>query len=439
MDPPGAWGTLQSMPTTRAPTKRPRVDTAVGPRLRAARHRAGLTQRQLAGDRYTAAYISALEVGLVRPSWAALTYLSGRLGLAVHDLVREAQPGWDRLAADLHLAAGDWQAAVDRYTQLLDRTGGGTDGALLRRGRAEALCRLGRPRDALPDAAVAYEALTKAGQQADAAVAGYWLGYAHHQLDNADEARAILHQVLAEVRAGMAVQSDFKLRLLVALSIVESWDGHHDRALALLEEGRALSDEMDDRRRATFLFSLARSYAQTGDHEAALRAGTSALPLFEAAEADRDATSLRNTLALTYLQLGNTARAAELAAEARELSTRQDDRALLAHVAETEAQIALAAGDHGAVRERVTEALELARATDNSHAEASALLTLARSLRQGGDPAQAEATYRQAADLLRRVGPRPRLAEVLREWANLLVTQQRHPEAVELLQEALGV
>jgi tetratricopeptide (TPR) repeat protein len=426
------------MPKTRAPTKRPRVDTAVGPRLRAARHRAGLTQRQLAGDRYTPAYISALEVGLVRPSWAALTYLSGRLGLAVQDLVREAEPGWDRLTADLHLAAGDWQTAVDRYTQLLDTTKIGTDAALLRRGRAEALCRLGRPREALTDAAAAYEALTKAGQRADAAYAGYWLGYAHYQLDNATEARALLHQLLAEVRAGLGVQADFKLRILVALAAVESWEGHHDRALALLEEGRALSDEMDDRRRATFLFALALGYAQTGDHEAALRAGSTALPLFEAAEAEREASSVRNSLAITYLEMGNAARATELAAEARALSTRHDDRRMLAHVAETEAQIALAGGDHRAVRERVTEALDLARSTHNTHAESSALLTLARSQRQDGEDAAAETTYGQVVELLRKVGPRPRLAEVLREWSDLLVSQKRHAEAVGLLQEALG-
>jgi tetratricopeptide (TPR) repeat protein len=424
-----------SVAKTRAPTKRPRVDTAVGPRLRAARHKAGMTQRQLAGDRYTAAYISALEVGLVRPSWAALTYLSGRLGLPVHELVREAQPGWDRLAADLHLAAGDWQRAVDQYTNLLDAETG-PDAALLRRGRAEALCRLNRPREALADAAAAYEALTQAGQQADAAYAGYWLSYAHYQLDNTAEATALLRQILAEVRAGLAVQADFKLRLLTALAANESWDGHHDRALALLEEGRALTDEIDDRRRASFLFSLALGYAQTGDHEAALRAGTAALPLFDAADADSEATSVRNSLALTYLKMGNLARATELAADARDRAIHRNDRKLLAHVTETEAQIALAAGDHAAVKERVAEALDIARATQNSHAESSALLTLARSFRATHDPS-AETTYRQAVELLRTAGPRPRLAEVLREWADLLVSERRHEEAVDLLQEAL--
>lgn len=424
------------MPTTRAPTKRPRVDTTVGPRLREARHRAGLTQRQLAGDRYTAAYISALEGGLVRPSWAALTYLSGRLGIPIHDLVREPKPGWDRLTADLHLAAGDWQTAADRYTELLE-TATGTDAALMRGGRAEALSRMGRARDALPDAAAAYEALTRAGQQANAAYAGYWLAYAHHQLDNTAEARALLHQILAEVRAGLLVQADFKVRLLVAIAILESWDGHDERALALLEEGRSLTGEMDDLRRAIFLFQLANSYSETGDHEAALRAGTVALPLFEAANAERDSMLLRNTLALTYLRLGNTTRATELAAEARQMSTRTSDEALLAHVAETEAQIALASGDHPAVRERVAEALALARAAHNTHAESNALLTLARSQRDTNEAA-AEETFREAAELLRKVGPRTRLAELLREWADLLVSQKRHPEAVDLLQEALS-
>jgi len=425
------------MPKTRAATKRPRVDTTVGPRLRAARKKAGLTQRVLAGDRYTAAYISALEVGLVRPSWAALTYLSGRLGIPVHELVREAQPGWDRLTADLHLAAGDWQKAVDRYTQLIDSASSKTDMAMLRRGRAEALCRLERPREALPDAVAAYEALIHADLQADAAYAGYWLAYAQFQLDNADEARALLHQILAEVRAGLAIQADFKLRILVALAMVESWSGNHDRALTLLEEGHALSGEMDDRRRASYLQSLAVSYAETGDHEGALRAGTEAMTLFEAAEAEKAVASLRNSLALTYLQLGNLDRSREMAAEARVRSARRDDRALLAHVAETEAQIALAAGDHAGVRERVAEALELARSTRNTHAESSALLTLARSQHQSGDPALAEKTYREAVDLLRKSGPRPRLAEALREAADLLVSQKRHAEAVDLLQEAL--
>ena len=426
------------MAKTRAPTARPRVAAAIGARVRAARQRAGLTQRQLAGERYTGAYISALETGLVRPSWAALTYLSEQLNVATDELVREAEPRWERLTADLHLAAGDWQLAIDRYTGLLDGTIDQHDAALLRLGRAEALCRVGRPREALPDATAAYEALTRLVQREEAAYAGYWLANAHYQLDSTAEARALLQQLLAEVRAGVSVQADFKLRLLVALSMVETWDGHPHRALALLEEGRALGDQMDDRRRASYLQSLADGYADTGDHEAALRAGREALTLFEAADADAAASSLRNSLALTYLQLGNLARASETVAEARSRFAALEDERMLAHVADTEAQIALARRDPGEVNARVAEALALAQRTGNTHAESSALLTLASSQRESGDLSGATSTYERAVELLRRVGPRLRLTEALRSWADLLVSEQRHAEAVALLREALA-
>ena len=43
----------------------------IGRRIRSARTSAGLTQSQLAGDRYTKAYVSALENALVKPSMAA--------------------------------------------------------------------------------------------------------------------------------------------------------------------------------------------------------------------------------------------------------------------------------------------------------------------------------------------------------------------------------
>ena len=48
---------------------------AIGTRIRAARLAAQLTQQELAGDRYTKAYISALELGHAKPSMAALDYL----------------------------------------------------------------------------------------------------------------------------------------------------------------------------------------------------------------------------------------------------------------------------------------------------------------------------------------------------------------------------
>ena len=86
---------------------------AVGGRIRRARQAAGVTQKEVAGERYTPAYISALETAGAKPSMAALRYLSDRLGTPVRALVAQEPGQWEILRADLSLAAGDWQTAAD--------------------------------------------------------------------------------------------------------------------------------------------------------------------------------------------------------------------------------------------------------------------------------------------------------------------------------------
>lgn len=427
------------MPITRAAKSPPRIrpiDPGPGERIRHARLSRGLTQRQLAGERYTASYISALEKGLTRASVAALDYLSERLGLPADHFLRDEGPMWDRLRADLLVASEDWRGADDAYTTLLDRSLPDTERALVLRGRSEARCRLGRPEDAVKDAAAAHQILVKAGRREDAAYAAYWLGYANYLLDNLAEARDLIGQVLAEVRAGLSVQSDFKLRLLVALANIEGVEGRYRQALALLEEGRALADDLDAQRRATFLFSLALKYSASGDYEAALRTGQQALALYDASAAERQVASLHNTIALAHAQLGHVSQARQLATAAlREAESLGDDR-LRAHVLDTLARVQLAAGRPAEAITRATDALELARTIGYARAEADPLLTRARAHVAAGSSADAERDFAAAADVLRRHGPRSQLRAALREWAAVLVDQERHAEAVTLLTEA---
>src|SRR4029453_2915527 len=101
----------------------------IGARLKAARLRSGLTQREVAEGRYTKAYVSALENGLIKPSMAALRFLAARLGPTPSELLSDPSTRGARLAAELLLAAGDWQAAVDAFQGLLDLDPTGEDRA----------------------------------------------------------------------------------------------------------------------------------------------------------------------------------------------------------------------------------------------------------------------------------------------------------------------
>jgi tetratricopeptide (TPR) repeat protein len=52
---------------------------SIGEQIRNARKKAGLTQSELAGDKYTASYISQIENGLINPSLKALNFIAEKL------------------------------------------------------------------------------------------------------------------------------------------------------------------------------------------------------------------------------------------------------------------------------------------------------------------------------------------------------------------------
>ena len=90
----------------------------VGQRVRELRLRLGMTQAQLAGDRYSAAYVSTLETGRRRASKTALEYLAPRLGVDVADLSSDQSAAWAvEMARDLR-SEGRSRAARD----LLERS-----------------------------------------------------------------------------------------------------------------------------------------------------------------------------------------------------------------------------------------------------------------------------------------------------------------------------
>ena len=282
----------------------------IGQRIREARRRAGLTQQQLAGERYTKAYVSALETGIARPSMVALSFLSERLGLPPSHFLDEQTPAWTRLEVDMQLAAGEWQAAADGYAALLSDAMDDQIRAEVLRGQAEALVRLDRGREAVAAAAEAARIFGTLGRTSEEALSRYWLAYGLYLSDAEADARSMLSALLERVRAGPEGRAGVR-------------DAAADRAgggrvarreatnesLAHLEAARGMADDLDDRRRAMFLFNLAISYRETGDVEAAIRTGTQGLALLRAAGSSFESAQIENDLAMAYLAAGNVARA----------------------------------------------------------------------------------------------------------------------------------
>jgi len=172
------------------------IALAIGARIRAARTAARLTQQQLAGDRYTKAYVSALELGHAKPSMAALNYLAPRLGTTPDRLVADASGPWTRLEGGPQLSTGNVVEAADAYQLLAELATDPLDRASLLMGLAEARCRLGSGDEAIRVASEARKTFLDIGRTGDAARATYWLAVGHHLLDDADEARRLLRDLL---------------------------------------------------------------------------------------------------------------------------------------------------------------------------------------------------------------------------------------------------
>ena len=60
---------------------------SLGAKVRAARERAGLTQAQVGQPDFSASYVSAVELGKIRPSLKALEHLARGTGVALTDLL----------------------------------------------------------------------------------------------------------------------------------------------------------------------------------------------------------------------------------------------------------------------------------------------------------------------------------------------------------------
>lgn len=420
---------------TDPPGDGPGLAFRIGTRIRAARLAAGLTQQQLAEGRYTKAYISALEQGHARPSMAALDFIAERLGLPASSFLGR-DDRWDRLEADLMLASGEWHDASIAFRSLLGSARDRGVRAELSTGLAEALCRLEQGHEALAFAAEAVDLFRALGRHEDALTASYWLAYARFQCADVLGAHALLRPILDD--PALHASGDLRIRILMALGSIATEQGDHAAAADWLDRARALSDDLDDRRRASLLSMVATSRAASGDVEGAVRAGAESLALYRSAEARHEAAVIENDLAMACLEAGDLERARGYAAGARRRYEIEGDRSSLAHVADTEARIALAADAPQDALRLAGEAEALAIESANERALSNALVTSARCLGALGRSDEALTAYARAVDLLRAEGGRPGLRVALTGLADLLAGLGRHREAFDLTREALA-
>jgi tetratricopeptide (TPR) repeat protein len=411
---------------------------AVGHRLRDARERAGISQRQLSFDGCSPAYISRIEAGERIPSLQLLREMGRKLGVSEDWLAT----GIDRdvlsedrslIDAEIALRFHELDEAEALYANVLE-TGDTTNQ------RARALVGLGQIAFERGDSRRAVEALEQALslsgiEAADQPSLADTLGRAYAMLDDLEPAIRIFRQSLERANARRNQPEAVRFGVLLANAYIDNGELAEAEGV-LAETVEKAQNTRDPLFRARIYWSLSRLYTLQSETDAAARYARKALELLELTEHTTYAARAHQLLAHVELARGNAAEA--LGALDRGLPLIQEggnavDEALY----ELERARALAKLDRGG------EAAELAKRSTEALADASPAdagrghTVVAEIYDQLGDRAEAIARYERAVEIL-SLSPNRSLLEVYAKLADLLEAEDRKDEALAVLKKAVG-
>ncbi len=407
---------------------------AVGARLRDARTRAGLTQRQLSFPGCTPAYISRIEAGARVPSLQLLRKLGDRLGVSADYLAigKESVPAETDFVGDalLALRLGDEDRAIEVLTEAVGRTG--------TRDELRAHAGFGQIAFKRGDHAAAIDhfeqALARPGLDgAERAAAVEALGRAYALSGEAESAISLFEQALASAEQREDLIERLRFGVLLANALIDS--GSLGRAEELLGGALAASaNDADPLTHVRLWWAQSRLHSFKGESELAARYARLALDVLEQTEHVTYAARAHQLLAHIEIDRGRAEQALDLLESGYPLIVASGNKFEKA-IFELERARALARLG------RQEEAAAAAMQTTSTLAEASpvdagrAYALVAEVYEELGDAARARELYELAAEILSATD-RYRV-HVLSRLAALLEAQGRTEAALALLKQAL--
>ena len=433
----------------------PSSGARLGDRLRLLRVAAGMTQTELAGDRFSKEYVSQIERGKTRPTAETIAWLASRLEVDAAFLtngVSNDERG--RVEAQLTRAetlthAHRYKEAIAEYEDVRSTVRATNSGPLdvrARSGEAWARMEEGDPRTGIQLLNEARAIAESDGfSDVDRADLVFRLGVCRYKLSSIGTAIALFDEALAlaerselpcdVLRADIfqwrsrchrrqrdyeAAREDVERALELAqavgdrsqtangyfqASLVAERTGHWLLSRTYAEKAKALYQEMNDERTVGRLMNnLGGLNLLLGKPHDAIEQLKAAFAVAVEVEAQADAAVAMGGLGAVYLQLGNWEQAEEHAREALRLLDGRVD--FLVEIGQS--QIVL--GRSLLERDRLDEAEECFRDADASFEQlasiahrAGAWVALGDLAARRGDDAEASRRYRNAAEALQEI------------------------------------
>jgi tetratricopeptide (TPR) repeat protein len=413
---------------------------AVGRRLREAREKAGLSQRQLSFAGCSPAYISRIESGDRIPSLQLLRELGRRLGVSEDYLATgsSAGPGLtrDRLVeAEVALRLDDLATAAPLYAEALER-------AVTDEEKASALAGLGLLAFRHGDYQTAVERLERALHLYSADTPERFalcdsLGRAHAMLGQLDAATAVFESALAEAEAKPNALETIRFSVLLAYSLIDSGkfakaEQHLARALELGE------DSLNPSVRLQLYWSQARLYLEQNQPEEAMPYARRALEIIRLTEDSTRLARAHQLMAQIEIDRGNAKEGLRLLRDGWPLIAQGGNPVEQAHFRIEEARALAALGEK---EEAAALAMELTGRLGAALPEDAgrAYTLLGDIFRDLGDTARAQELYELAVERLEHSYPTRYLVDAYTKLGELLEATGRSEEALALMRKALEI
>lgn len=399
----------------------------LGERLRKARIEAGLSQAQLGAPHFTRAYISALELGKIRPAMKSLEFLSAKLGKSVAHFVDDEQKERQRRERELDISAASALLtrstaadALPKITALLDESTVPEEIARLRLMAGTAHNFLAHGRDALREVTAAEKLAVQLGNADIERAARHQMAIALRNLGDLDRARSVLVELLSAAERSSSGDRIFRMKLLRDLGAV-SWElGQAEKASAYYESALEWAKDIGDVSGLIAIYNgLAYARRSLGDLDGATAYLQRALGASQVANDLAASAILHNALAIFAGERGHLDAAYRHVDRAIELARVAGPDAYVAHYLTTKAECALKGKQTEDAERFAHEALSAAARTNNDRAAAGAQVVLGEVARRTGRTELAMERLEEAAARYGSIGAKHELGNVLMRLSGL--------------------
>jgi tetratricopeptide (TPR) repeat protein len=407
---------------------------AVGERLRQARERVGLTQRELSFPGCTPAYISCIERGSRTPSYQILREFAKQLGVSADYLAvgaAEASAEDALIAAELAARMGDKSAAEAEFRSII-----AGDGPAELIGRAQAGLALMAFEAGEHETAIELLEEALAGKQAgpDTAVAADRLGRAYALTGRFDQALALFGRYLAAAQERNDPLDTIRFAVLLANTQIDRCDySAAEKVLSgILDQAR---DAAEPNARAGFYWTQSRLHSAQNEPELAARYGRMALATLEDTEHTTNIANAFLYLAMIENDQGHSEEALDLVEQAEPILRASGNRYDIGRLELERARAELGLGHREEAASRALGSLSLLGEASPTNAGRSFALA-ASIFRELGDEAKALELYELAAELF--PAEDRHAADAYQAMAEIAEAGGRKDEALSYLKRALS-